>query len=594
MQTEAQLADRPDAGATAPEMADDVIVDVRNLRTYFPTRTHVVKAVDDVSLQLRRGRTTCVVGESGSGKSITARSILQVVDAPGRIEGGSVRLRTAPRDGREAEVVTLTDLHPRSRAIREIRGRDISMIFQEPMSSLSPVHTIGAQIIETIRLHEDVSKAEARLRAIELLRRCEIRDPEAAIDSYTFEFSGGMRQRAMIAMALSCNPQVLIADEPTTALDVTTQAEILDLMRELQSSYGMAMMFITHDMGVVAEIADDVVVMFRGKVVERGEVREIFANPKHPYTRRLLDSVIKLESRSELKPPEAEIVEAQAPTILSVRDVGIHFPGKTGFMGKQFAGVRAVSNVSFDLKKGESLGIVGESGSGKTTLGRAIASVRPPTAGSIVYSGAGAPVDLSGLTGPALANYRRQVRMIFQDPYGSLNPRMTVGQIVAEPLKMNKVATGKALQERVADLLEQVGLPPAVMERYPHAFSGGQRQRIGIARAIALDPQVVICDEATSALDVSIRSQVLDLLIELQERLDLSFVFIAHDIGVVRYFCDRIAVMRKGEIVELGPASKVCDAPTHPYTKALLSAVPTPDPTQRSMHLRARYDDSTE
>ncbi len=580
---------RATVNAALPE---DVILDVRNLRTYFPTRTHVVKAVDDVSFQLRRGRTTCIVGESGSGKSITARSILQILDAPGQIEGGVIRLRSTGRDAQGESIVDLTSLHPRSRAIRAIRGRDIAMIFQEPMSSLSPVHTIGDQIIETIRLHEPVSKSEARTRAIELLRRCEIRDPDIAVDRYTFEFSGGMRQRAMIAMALSCNPQVLIADEPTTALDVTTQAEILDLMRELQTSYGMAIMFITHDMGVVAEIADDVVVMRHGKVVETGEVNALFADPQHAYTKKLLDSVIKLERRADIKPAEAAILGADTPTILAVRDLSVTFPGQARFLRKPAPGVHAVRQVSLELKKGESLGIVGESGSGKTTLGRAIASVRAPTEGNVLYRGKdGVEVDLADLNGPALQAYRRRVRMIFQDPYGSLNPRMTVGQIVAEPLRNNNVATGAALRARVADLLEQVGLPAEVMERYPHAFSGGQRQRVGIARAIALEPEVVICDEATSALDVSIRSQVLDLLIELQKKLDLSFIFIAHDIGVVRYFCDRVAVMRLGEVVELGPASQVCSAPEHPYTKALLSAVPHPDPTARSMHLRTRYSE---
>ena len=574
-------------------MPGDVILEIRNLAAHFPLRSHTVKAVDDVSFSLRRGRTTCVVGESGSGKSITARSVLQILDPPGRIVGGSIRLRTTGPGGRDG-VVEITDLHPRSRVIRGIRGRDVAMIFQEPMSSLSPVHTIGNQIVETIRLHEPVSKAEARARTIELLRQVEIREPEKAIDQYTFEFSGGMRQRAMIAMALSCNPQILIADEPTTALDVTTQAEILDLIRGLQERHRMAVMFITHDMGVVAEIADDVVVMRHGRVVEAGGVRDVFANPRHAYTRRLLDSVVKLERRAAIKPPEASVLSAGAAPILSVEGVSVVFPMRGGRRVKRAGGgLRAVSDVSFELYRGESLGIVGESGSGKTTLGRVIASVLKPTEGAIRYHGGdGSGVDLARLEGAALRAYRRQVRMIFQDPHGSLNPRMTVGQIVAEPLRNNGVASGAALRERVRELLEQVGLPADVVERYPHAFSGGQRQRIGIARAIALKPEVVICDEATSALDVSIRSQVLDLLIGLQKQLDLSFIFIAHDIGVVRYFCDRVAVMRKGEVVEIGPASQVCDAPQHPYTRALISAVPHPDPTARSMHLRHRYSEA--
>ena len=573
-------------------LPEDVILDVRGLSTQFPTRLRTVKAVDGISFRLRRGRTTCIVGESGSGKSITARSILQILDAPGRIVEGSIRLRTTDRPGGREGMVELTELHPRGRAIRAIRGRDIAMIFQEPMSSLSPVHRIGDQIVETIRLHEPVSKAEARARAIELLRRVDIRQPEKAVDQYTFEFSGGMRQRAMIAMALSCNPEILIADEPTTALDVTTQAEIIDLMSELQREAGMALMFITHDMGVVAEIADDLVVMRHGKVVEQGEVHPVFAEPAHDYTRRLLASVIKLESRARIKPPEDEVLTAEAPGLLSVRDVSVVFPTHGGFRRRITGGFTAVDSVSFDLRKGESLGIVGESGSGKTTLGRAIASVRMPSAGHIVYAEAdGTETDISDMRPETLRAYRRQVRMIFQDPHGSLNPRMTVGQIVGEPLLNNGLARGADLRERVAHLLEQVDLDPDVAERYPHAFSGGQRQRIGIARAIALEPRLVICDEATSALDVSIRGQVLDLLIRLQARLDLSFIFISHDIGVVRYFCDRVAVMRRGKVVELGPASRVCAAPEHPYTKSLISAVPHPDPSARRMHLRHRYSD---
>ena len=571
-------------------LSDEVILDVKGLKTQFPTRTGLVKAVDDVSFQLRHGKTTCIVGESGSGKSITARSILQILDPPGEIVAGTIRLITPPRAGGRSGIVDLTALPARSRAIRAIRGRDIAMIFQEPMSSLSPVHTIGDQIIETIRLHEAVSNQQARERSIELLRRTEIEHPETAIDRYTFEFSGGMRQRAMIAMALSCNPQVLIADEPTTALDVTTQAEILDLMRELQKSYGMALMFITHDMGVVAEIADDVVVMRHGKVVENNTVEALFSAPQHAYTKRLLNSVIKLENRAAQKLPEATLLGQLAEPVLDIRNVSIDFALPRKLFRRAPPPFRAVDKVSFTLYRGESLGIVGESGSGKTTLGRAIASVFVPTHGSISYgSGPDNTTSLARMRGAELAQYRRRVRMIFQDPYGSLNPRMTVGQIIAEPLINNSALATKSLQDRVAELLHQVGLPADIIERYPHAFSGGQRQRISIARAIALTPEIIICDEATSALDVSIRSQVLDLLIELQESLDLSFIFISHDIGVVRYFCDRVAVMRQGKIVELGAASRVCSSPEHPYTQALLSAIPNPDPTRRKIHLRQRY-----
>ena len=549
------------------------VLDVRDLVTHFPVRAGTVRAVDGVSFTVRRGETLCVVGESGSGKSVTARSILQIVDAPGRIVGGSMVLHRP-----DGSAVDLARMNPRGRAIRAVRGREIAMIFQEPMSSLSPVHTVGDQITEVLRLHLGMGKAQARARAVELLGQVEIPNPAVAVNRYTFEFSGGMRQRAMIAMALACNPALLIADEPTTALDVTTQAEILDLIRRLQRQHGMAVLFITHDMGVVAEIADEVIVMHRGKVVESGPVDAIFHAPQEPYTQMLIGSVLKLEQPAEIRlrrPP----IPANAEPVLRVRDLSMNF-----------GPLRAVNGVSLDLLPGETLGIVGESGSGKTTMGRCLLRVYEPSAGSIEYRRAdGAVVDLARADKATLKTCRREIRMIFQDPVGSLNPRMTVAQIVGEPLLVNGIAEGRALQDRVADLLQQVGLEPAWRERYPHAFSGGQRQRIGIARAIALNPRVIVADEATSALDVSLRSQMLDLLMTLQDRLGLSYVFISHDIGVIRYMCDRVAVMYRGEVVETGPAEQVCNAPTHAYTKALLSAIPRPDPRARSIHTRHRY-----
>ncbi|MFY7960056.1 MAG: ABC transporter ATP-binding protein [Elsteraceae bacterium] len=567
-----------------------IVLEVRNLQTSFMLRAGPLKAVDDVSFNLERGKTTCIVGESGSGKSVTARSILQIVDPPGRIIGGEVLLhrgRTAKGAADGGGTVNLAAMHPRSREIRSIRGRDIAMIFQEPMSSLSPVHTIGNQIIEALRLHEPLSKREARDRAIDLLKKVEIPRPETAIDRYPFEYSGGMRQRAMIAMALSCNPAVLIADEPTTALDVTTQAEILDLIRQLQDDFGMAVMFITHDMGVVAEIASDVVVMYLGKVVEAGSVDQIFHAPQHDYTKMLLGSVTRLGRRAPLKPAPRE--EIAAP-ILSVRDLSMHFPVRSGILGRVTDRVKAVDGVSFDLREGESLGIVGESGSGKTTLGRCIAGIWEATSGRIDYRRQdGSVVNLVGMGRTELRPYRQQIRMVFQDPFASLNPRMTVEQIIGEPLLVNGLAQGRALSERVETLMAQVGLDPASRERYPHAFSGGQRQRIGIARAMALDPRLVVADEATSALDVSIRAQVLDLMLELQNRLNLSFLFISHDIGVIRYFCDRVGVMYRGKLVEIGDADDVCDRPQHDYTRALLSAVPLADPRRRGISRRVRY-----
>ena len=561
--------------------AGSLLLSVRDLQTQFPVRNGLVKAVDGVSFDVLRGQTLCVVGESGSGKSVTARSILQIVDEPGRIIGGSMVLHRP--DGSR---VDLAQLGRRSREIRAVRGAEIAMIFQEPMSSLSPVHTVGNQIIEVLRLHLKMDKAAARARCIELLGQVEIPHPDKAVDRYTFEFSGGMRQRVMIAMALACNPALLIADEPTTALDVTTQAEILDLMRKLQQSHGMAVMFITHDMGVVAEIADQVIVMRHGRIVETGDVDTIFHAPRHDYTRMLIGSVTKLGRTADIRrqrPP----IPADAAPILQVRDLSMVFQS-----GKQTT--RAVDKVSLTLMPGESLGIVGESGSGKTTMGRCLLRVYEPAGCAIEYRrGDGSVVDLMQADAATLRACRREMRMIFQDPVGSLNPRMTVAQIVGEPLLVNGLAKGRALDERVAELMGMVGLEPAWRERYPHAFSGGQRQRIGIARALALNPRLIVADEATSALDVSLRSQMLDLLLGLQDQLGLSFIFISHDIAVIRYFCDRVAVMYRGQVVETGATDQVCDSPQHAYTQALLSAVPRPDPRTRGMHQRFRYQPQT-
>ena len=553
------------------------VLEVRNLRTHFPLRHGVLQAVEDVSFTVRRGQTLCIVGESGSGKSVTARSILQIVDAPGRIVGGEMLLRR--RDGSQ---VDLAKLPSRGKAIRDVRGGEIAMIFQEPMSSLSPVHTIGDQIMEVLRLHLRMNKKQARERATELLRQVEIPNPAAALDRYTFEFSGGMRQRAMIAMALACNPSLLIADEPTTALDVTTQAEILDLIKRMQTEYGMAVMFITHDMGVVAEIADEVLVMYRGKVMEAGPVDVIFHAPQDPYTRMLIGSVLKLEQKAEIRAARPRVIESPLP-VLEITGLRMEF-------GTPKSPFRAVDDVSLTVLPGETLGIVGESGSGKTTVGRCILRVYDPSAGAIAYRREdGAIVDLATAGHGKLAECRREIRMIFQDPVGSLNPRMTVAQIIGEPLLVNNLARGRALDDQVAALMEQVGLEPAWRERYPHAFSGGQRQRIGIARAIALRPRVIVADEATSALDVSLRAQVLDLMIRLQDELGLSYIFISHDIGVIRYMCDRVAVMYRGRVVETGTTDDVCDRPTHDYTRALLSAIPRPDPRERRIHQRFRY-----
>ncbi len=553
------------------------IVSVRDLSVEFRLRDAVVHAVKNISFDLSPGRTLGLVGESGSGKSVTARALMQLVDPPGHIVGGSMML--GDKD--------IAKLGRRGPAIREVRGAEIGMIFQEPMSSLSPVHTIGSQIIEALRLHLKLDKQAARERAIELLQQVEIADAARNIDRYTFEFSGGMRQRVMIAMALACNPRVLIADEPTTALDVTTQAEVLDLIRRIQRERGMAMLLITHDMGVVAEVADDVAVMYRGEIVETGPVDQVFHQATHHYTQRLLGAVLKLEGAAEQKVGPV----AGAHPILSVNGLGKTYAvGAGAFGGRARSTLRAVDDVSFELSAGESLGIVGESGSGKTTLGRLIMRAVEATEGTLTFSPDGAePMDVRLLDRAGLRRFYRQVRFVFQDPFSSLNPRMSVREIVGEPLRVNRLKSGRALTTRVGELLELVGLDPDVMERYPHAFSGGQRQRIGIARALALDPKILIADEPTSALDVSIRSQILDLLLDLQGRLGLSFILISHDIGVIRYFCDRVAVMRQGRIVELGDAQTVCTTPSHPYTKALISAVPYPDPRAPRMSRRERY-----
>ena len=554
----------------------DPIIRIENLNLGFSSRKGVVDVLHGISFDLHRGKTTCVVGESGSGKSVTARTILNMVPRPGIINGGRILFRP---DANAA--VELTSLDPRGPAIRKIRGGRIAMIFQEPMSSLSPVHTIGNQIVEAIRLHRDVDKKTARTMAAEALAQVEIPNPKEALDKYAFEFSGGMRQRAMIAMALSCRPDVLIADEPTTALDVTTQAEILDLMKTLQTDLGMAIMFITHDMGVVAEIADDVVVMEKGHVVESGGVDQIFNRPEHPYTQRLLGAVKRLD-----EPAAAKVRPSHdAAEILKVEGLELRFEKREGFFQRVSGVTKAVDGVSFSLRQGEALGIVGESGSGKTTVGRCIARVYDPNAGLIDYRGQ----DLAAMPQGQLAEARKQIRMIFQDPFAALNPRMTVKQIIAEPLIVHNIASGSELEDRVAGLLQDVGLDPGMMERYPHAFSGGQRQRIVIARAIALEPKLVIADEPTSALDVSIRTQVLDLLLRLQAERGLSFIFISHDMAVIRYFCDRVAVMYRGQIVEIGETEEIIQNPQHPYTKALLSSVPIPDPGLRGTRKRHRY-----
>jgi peptide/nickel transport system ATP-binding protein len=560
----------------------DVVLRVDDLSLDFRLRTQILHAVRNVSFELRRGQTLCLVGESGSGKSVTARALLHILDKNGAISSGRILL--AGKHG-DIDIATLTE---RSPELLKIRGGRIGLIFQEPMSSLSPVHTIGSQIIEALLLHRRMDKKQARTETIELLRQVEIPNPDKMIDRYTFEFSGGMRQRAMIAMALAADPEILIADEPTTALDVTTQAEILDLIKRLQVSRGMAMLLITHDMGVVAEVADAVAVMRYGRIVEAGSADDIFHDARHPYTQRLLKSTVKLEQNQRADDRAEPAADTRQP-VLSVRHLSKLYGASTSWFGGHGHAIKAVDDVSFDLYPGENLGIVGESGSGKTTLGRLILRTVEPSSGQVTYFGKGEPIEVTGLNKRQLKGFHRDVRLVFQDPFASLNPRMMVKEIIGDPLIVSDTMRGSALERRVAELLDLVGLDAMAMERYPHAFSGGQRQRIGIARALALDPKIIIADEATAALDVSIRAQILDLLLEIQQRLDLSFIFISHDISVVRYFCDRVAVMHRGKLVEMGTAEQICTDPQQPYTKSLISAVPNPDPRNKRMMHRTRF-----
>ena len=574
-------------------MTDDIL-SITGLRTSFFTDQGEVEAVRGIDLSVPRGTTTCIVGESGSGKSATARSIMQLVDVPGRVVGGSIEFR----GDAEASPVDIAKLDPRSAAIRGIRGKDIGMIFQEPMSALSPVHTVGDQIADVLRTHEGAKYKDpaVRRRIIEELELVGIPRADERIDAYTFQLSGGMRQRVMIAMALISRPSLLIADEPTTALDVTTQAQILDLLRELKQSLSMSMLFITHDLGVVAEIADDVVVMREGEIVERGTVDQIFHDPQHEYTVQLLDALpqrhvaAQVEARREERAEEA----ADGPTapILDVRDLTVEFQARTGrkFGAKRTSTFRALDRVGFTIDQGRTLGVVGESGCGKTTLGRTLLRAYTPQEGSVLYrQDARSEVDLARLSGKELLPYRRDIRMVFQDPYGSLNPRMTVEQVVTEPLAAARIGTASERREKAASLLTRVGLTPGALSRYPHAFSGGERQRIGIARALVTDPQVVVADEAVSALDVSVRRQVLDLFADLQEELNLTYVFISHDLSVVESISDEVAVMYYGKIVEHGPADQVFNDPQHEYTRSLLSAIPVADPRERGMRERITY-----
>ncbi|EJL6664671.1 dipeptide ABC transporter ATP-binding protein [Vibrio cholerae] len=548
------------------------ILQVIDLNVSFPTSTEHFHAVKGVSFDLYRGETLSVIGESGSGKSVTSSAIMQLLDKPGRIDSGKILYTTETN-----ETIDIAQIDPRSAEMRLLRRFNFSLVSQEPMAALSPVHTVGDQIKEVLCLVEpNISKENAHQRAIELLYQVQMPEPESLINKYSFELSGGQRQRVVIAMAIASRPDILIADEPTTALDVTTQAEILHLFDKLQQEIGMAILFITHDLGVVAQISDRVAVMEKGVLVECGDVRQIFENPQHPYTQKLMKATRALEKPSKVKVPYAMREEKSNQPILDLQGVTKIFE-KPAKMFQQKSWMTAVDNADLTLYPGESLGIVGESGSGKSTLGRAILGMSPASSGTILY------VDEKTETTIELASYKRQVRdplfadmrLIFQDPWSSLNPRMTVFDIIEEPLTKLRTEMNKTQrEERVRNIMKWVGLPPEFSSRYPHAFSGGQRQRIVIARALVTIPKVVIADEATAALDVSLRSQVLDLLIEFQNIYGTAFILITHDIATVKYFCDRVLVLQHGKIVEQGSVDEVIFNPQQAYTKQLISAVP--------------------
>ncbi|MCF6431973.1 MULTISPECIES: ABC transporter ATP-binding protein [unclassified Leisingera] len=563
-------------------MLDNTIASIRNLRVEFQTKDGPVTGVEDVSFDVSPGETVCIVGESGSGKSVSSLSLMRLVEfGGGEIAGGELLFNR--REGGETNLASTEQ-----EMMKQIRGNEIGMIFQEPMTALNPVFTVGRQLTEGLRIHKNMSKSQAEERALELLSQVRIPEPERRLKQYPHELSGGMRQRVVIAMAMACEPRLLIADEPTTALDVTIQAEILALMDRLKRETGTAVMFITHDMAVVAQMADRVVVMFRGNKVEEGSVEEIFENPKHDYTKALLAAVPKLGEMRGKKYPEPmkllgvegqkiEPIKGTEEVLLDVQNLTTRFPVKGGLFRRTISNVHAVEDVSFKVFKGQTLSLVGESGCGKSSAGRSILRLVEPDSGKVEFEGR----DVLGFNASQMHKARQDMQMIFQDPFASLNPQMQLVDQVAEPLRNYGLASGSELHDRVAGLFDRVHLPRSFMRRYPHEMSGGQRQRIAIARALALNPKLIVADEAVSALDVSVQAQVLNLMMELQAELGLSFLFISHDMAVVERVSHQVGVMYLGRIVELGPRERVFENPLHAYTQALMKAVPIADPRQR-------------
>lgn len=577
----------------------EILLEVKNLITEFNTENGHVKAVNDVSFHINKKEIVGIVGESGSGKSVTSLSLMRLIpNPPGKISQGEILYHT------DHGIVDLVKISEND--MRAYRGNEISMIFQEPMTSLNPVFTCGNQVIEAILLHQKVTKEEAKKITLELFEKVKLPNPARIYDAYPHQLSGGQKQRVMIAMAMSCKPKILIADEPTTALDVTVQKTILELIAELSEETGMSTIFITHDLGVIAEIADKVIVMYKGKIVEQGTVLEIFENPKHPYTKGLLACRPPLEKRLKQLPvisdfmeiaPNGQLIEKEASVakvindrivssdetkaryeslihqkpILEVKNIQTWFPTKTNIFGKTTEYVKAVDDVTFDVYPGETLGLVGESGCGKTTLGRSILRLVEPTGGQVIFEGK----NIRDLKAKDLKNLRKDMQIIFQDPYSSLNPRMTIGNAIMEPMQVHDMyENDKQRKEKVIELLEKVNMLPEHFNRYPHEFSGGQRQRICIARALGLRPKFIICDESVSALDVSVQAQVLNLLIQLREEFQFTYIFISHDLSVVKFMSDRMVVMNKGKIEEMGIADEIYHHPKNEYTQRLIAAIP--------------------
>ena len=571
------------------------LLEIDNLKTWFHTRNGVVKAVDDISFTVEKGEVLGIVGESGSGKSVTVHTLMGLVpQPPGRIEGGTATFG-------ETDLLN-TSLNTSTATQRALRGKRIAMIFQDPMTSLNPYLRISEQLIEPLLIHGLADRETALKKGVAMLEKVGILDAAERVHSYPHEFSGGMRQRVMIAMALITDPEVLIADEPTTALDVTVQAQILRLLKELQADLGVSVIFITHDLGVIAELADRVVVMYRGHIVEQGDVLSIFDHPQHPYTKGLLACRPRLESTFKVLPTvsdyldEAEVdgrmelsenpdaaahieslQQVADPKIdendlhLEVNDLQVHFPERAGIFSAPKGVVKAVDGISFTVARGSTLGLVGESGCGKTTTGRAILNLLMPTAGSVRFAGQ----EIAGFDAAAMLPLRKQMQIIFQDPYSSLNPRLTIEQALTEPMAVHGIGRQHAeRRDRAAALLNEVGLEARFLRRYPHEFSGGQRQRICVARALSLEPEFIVCDEAVSAMDVSVQAQVLNLLKELQLRRNLTYIFISHDLSVVKFMADTMAVMEGGRIIEQGRAEEVYANPTEAYTRRLIDAIP--------------------